>query len=94
MVRDVLPGAVELGPDRVDGRLRLLEAVADGLDAAGDRLELPLEPGDPAVEDLELLEALEMRIHRSDGGPTRTRTRTKPVMSRRLCQLSYGPERG
>ena len=51
------------GPDRVDARLGLLEGVADGLDAAGNGLELPLEPGDPAVEDLKLLETLEMRIH-------------------------------
>src|SRR5262249_24338475 len=88
----VLAGAVELGADRVDARFRLLKIVTDRLDAPRYRLELPLEPGDPAVENLELLEMLEMRIHHLNGGPTRTRTRTRPVMSRRLCQLSYGPD--
>src|SRR5437867_12889668 len=29
-----------------------------------------------------------------DGGPTWTRTKTEPVMSRGLCQLSYGPAVG
>src|SRR6185503_18469360 len=56
---NVLAGAVELGPDGVNARLRLLEPVADAVDADRYRLELSLEPCDAAVEDLELLETLE-----------------------------------
>ena len=50
-------------------RLRLLEPVADAVDAGRDCLELSLEPRDATVEDLELLEALEMRIHHLVGPP-------------------------
>src|SRR5262249_32758375 len=59
----VLANPGQLAPLGLHRRPGLLAGVADGLDAHRDRLELPLEAGDPAVQSLQVVEPLKVAVH-------------------------------